>query len=99
MSASICNSCTRRKCHTTPVNTKQEGRMSCTKYVPVKGGWSMLELALDSSPHDTLILLHRFGMKAVETKKGYAINGTSKRMRKVRRHRNRKHKTTVGSGD
>jgi hypothetical protein len=98
MSVSICNECTRRNCHKKPFATKQEGRWACIKFIPIKGGWSMLELLIDSSPAETVTLLHRFGREVVETKKGYALNGTSKRMRKMRRGRNRKHKTTVGSG-
>jgi hypothetical protein len=92
MSVSICNDCTRRNCHKKPFATKREGRWACYKFLPIKGGWSMLELLVDSSPVELVTLCYRFGFEVKETKKGYILSG-SKRMRKVRKHRRGKHKT------
>jgi hypothetical protein len=69
----LCERCTVRNCRKTPKAGPRQ-TYTCRKRRELSDGWPMLELALDSNPADTLTVVHKFGGKVNETKKGYRIS-------------------------
>lgn len=64
----ICDRCTMRNCRRTP---KQRGVWSeCYKRKPIQDGWSLLELAVGTSPAEVVDLAWRYGMRVKETNGG-----------------------------
>jgi len=69
----ICNECSKRKCRTEAVYNTRSGRFTCSQFQKPRGGWSMLELVLDSSTEAVVSLLHRNNLRIIETKKGLKV--------------------------
>ena len=70
----ICNECTKRNCHKEPKPIpKRAGRFGCAHFMPVRGGFSFLSLILESSPKETLEILHAVGLQVTETKRGFQV--------------------------
>jgi hypothetical protein len=69
---SLCTKCTVRNCRRTPKELKH-GMYKCYKRRAMKDGWPLLEIALDTSPVDTLTLVHAHKGQVTESKKGYRI--------------------------
>lgn len=73
----ICEDCTVRNCKRKPKKVKHGYK--CFKKVPIKGGWPMVESALDNTPGDTMRLLHSFGLQLTwSPKKGLRVTRRKK---------------------
>jgi hypothetical protein len=73
----LCIKCTVRNCRRTPKMISRS-KYRCFKRRKMKEGFSLLEIALENSPVDTLTVVHSLGGQVTETKKGFRIRWRKK---------------------
>lgn len=64
----VCTNCTVRNCKKEP--QEKTGGHYCNKRRGYRGGFKLIDVAMDNNPIDVLLIAYNAGLKIKETKKG-----------------------------